>query len=99
MLRACNLGHHGHLGGGGASCYTGSSPGRGGVGGGGHANSNSAGPNENNMGPGYDGMPNTGGGGGGSGRVSGQDNTDYFPLRDRGGAGGSGLVLVRYIRT
>lgn len=99
MLRACNLGHHGHLGGGGASCYSNGSPGRGGVGGGGHANSNSAGPNENNMGPGYDGMPNTGGGGGGSGRVGGQDNTDYFPLRDRGGAGGSGLVLVRYIRT
>ena len=90
MLRACNLGHHGHLGGGGASCYTGSSPGRGGVGGGGHSNSNSAGPNENNMGPGYDGMPNTGGGGASNGGAP--SPTSHFS----GMAGGSGIVVIRY---
>jgi Putative Ig domain len=77
-------------GGGGGSLYNATGPssvtGQGGIGGGGGgAWGSSTNPN------GYNGIANTGGGGGGSGYNSGQALN--------GGTGGSGLVVIRYLKS
>ena len=73
-------------GGGGGGAYTGSVVAAGGVGGGGAGSTN--------ISKAGDGTPNTGGGGGGAGNwfAGGPDNAGIR----YGGAGGSGIVIVRY---
>jgi hypothetical protein len=75
-------------GGAGAQGYSGATP-TGGIGGsgGGGAGGNYTGPSGN---PGTDGTTNTGGGGGGG------SNNDQPGTISRGGAGGSGIVVIRY---
>ena len=93
-----------YAGGGGGSCYSGSKGGDGGKGGGGGA---AAGGNGNTVGygdtngrnaagngalgnnaPGGNGGANTGGGGGGG---------SHYNWNNKGGEGGSGIVIVRYL--
>jgi hypothetical protein len=79
-----------YAGGGGGGTYTGGTSGSGGSGGGGNAGA----PGVTNATGGFAGTDNTGGGGGGSSAL--QAGSQYSAV---GGTGGSGIVIVRYLKS